>query len=64
MQQVLAGVAADPEVQDQPAAALGGLTGFDTYVPVIMVLGLTMLTRPGSRSPACWPSAGCSPSGC
>jgi ABC-2 type transport system permease protein len=35
----------------QPAAALGGLTGFDTYVPVIMVLGLTMLTLLGLPGP-------------
>ena len=35
----------------QPAAALGGLSGFDTYVPVIMVLGLTMLTLLGLPGP-------------
>jgi ABC-2 type transport system permease protein len=35
----------------QPSAALGGLTGFDTYVPVIMVLGLTMLTLLGLPGP-------------
>ena len=35
----------------QPAAALGGLTGFDTYVPIVMVLGLTMLTLLGLPGP-------------
>src|ERR1700745_1393513 len=35
----------------QPSAALGGLTGFDTYVPIIMVLGLTMLTLLGLPTP-------------
>ena len=35
----------------EPAAALGGLTGFDTYVPIVMVLGLTMLTLLGLPGP-------------
>jgi ABC-2 type transport system permease protein len=35
----------------QASPVLGGLTGFDTYVPVIMVLGLTMLTLLGLPGP-------------
>ena len=36
---------------NRPATELGGLTGFDTYVPVIMVLGLTMLALLGLPGP-------------
>jgi len=36
---------------NRPASELGGLTGFDTYVPVIMVLGLTMLALLGLPGP-------------
>lgn len=35
----------------QPASSLGGLTAFDVYVPVIMVLGLAMLTLWGLPGP-------------
>src|SRR5437016_7449841 len=35
----------------QVVSTLGGLTLFDTYVPIIMVLGLTMLTLLGLPSP-------------
>ena len=35
----------------QPVAGYGGLILFDTYVPVIMVLGLTMLTLLGLPGP-------------
>jgi ABC-2 type transport system permease protein len=35
----------------QASPALGGLTGFDTYVPIIMVLGLTLLTLLGLPGP-------------
>lgn len=50
----------------QVVSTLGGLTLFDTYLPIIMVLGLTMLTllglpsrwSPTARSASC---AGCPP---
>ena len=60
----------------QHIAVLGGLPLFDTYVPIIMVLGLTMLTLLGLPGPlvsyrelascaACrphrYPRPGCSP---
>jgi ABC-2 type transport system permease protein len=35
----------------QVVSTLGGLTLFDTYLPIIMVLGLTMLTLLGLPSP-------------
>ena len=35
----------------QPVPGYGGLILFDTYVPIIMVLGLTMLTLLGLPGP-------------